>query len=410
MQVSKKLTELKAGWKTISRPEVILVVMIYATNQFGNDMMTGYQSILATQYLGIDAKYVGLSLTMFMFAGMLISIPAGYIGDNMNPKMALIGCFIAKIGVNVLFGLIPRGEVWMYLVVRFLHGVVWALVNILAIGFLGVSVDRRAAGTAYALLMTMSALVSVMGRPLALYLLENHGGTYVAFLTAIVTVVPVVLTGLLRTDVIGEAEQSHSEPKISRKETSLLRQCFLVSMVPLSLVSAIPMMGFNLETNYLPHLAAEFNADYIGALTAASIISSVTCFISGILCDIISPVSLLIVTTGLNAAGLFVMGNGNVSVGLLLYYIGYAQVQLFPILGMKCVDRNQQNSFQGTMHFIKDVGNMIWGIALGSMVTSLGYSSTFRITGVIVASAIVFLIFCKKYSLDKIMLETRGKK
>lgn len=404
--MSSKVQDLKIGFKSLLQPRVLLVILIYVANQYGNNMMNGFQSKLATGSLGIGADIVGVAVTLFTLAGFLMRAPSGYITDNFNAKKALIATFVIKIVVNVLYAMIPEGAVLFYLCVRFLHGIVWSIVGVMTVALLGSFVDRRAAGTAYAFLMAMSSLLCSTARPLALRFLEERGGTFVALFIAAITVVPVILTLFIKLDKNAFAKKVPIGGEKEKK--SLVKLCtgsILTYMIPLAVLSAIPMLGYNCEGQYLAQLAEESGVEYLGALTAAGAISSIVVLGTGILCDIISPYIVLTLMLGMSGVGLFVMGNattaGAMSTGIWLYYLGRSQFNQFTIIGMKCVSHKQQGALQGTMNLFKDLLTMFWGPLLGALIVNFSYGFTFKVSGIVTLVTIVLVWVSKFAVLDK---------
>lgn len=403
MNMNSKMQDLKIGFKSLLQPRVLLVILIYVANQYGNNMMNGFQSKLATDSLGIGADIVGIAVTVFTLAGFLMRAPSGYITDNFNAKKALIAAFVLKIGVNVLYALIPEGAVFFYLVVRFLHGVTWSIVGVMTVALLGAFVDRRAAGTAYALLMALSSLLCSTARPLALRFLEERGGTFVALLVAAITLVPIILTLFIKLDKHAFAKKTRAGEKKSL--VKLYTGSIVTYMIPLAVLSAIPMLGFNCESVYLAQLAEEAGAEYLATLTAAGAISSIVVLGTGILCDIISPYIVLTLMLGMSGVGLFLMGSsttaGMMSAGIWLYYLGRSQFNQFTIIGMKCVSHKHQGALQGTMNLFKDLLTMFWGPLLGALIVNFNYGFTFKFSGIVALVTIVLVWVSKFVVLDK---------
>ena len=68
------------------------------------------------------------------------------------------------------------------------------------------------------------------------------------------------------------------------------------------------MMTYAAESNFLPALCEMRDLEYLGTLTAATGLSGIVSVLVGILCDIVNPYALCILTLLFNGLGLFLIG------------------------------------------------------------------------------------------------------
>ena len=64
---------------------------------------------------------------------------------------------------------------------------------------------------------------------------------------------------------------------------------FNMSVVPIAIVGAMPIVLFNTESNFLQLYAEERQFEYLSATTLGGTLAGVLSIVSGFLCDIISP-------------------------------------------------------------------------------------------------------------------------
>ena len=402
MTAKKKFdwAEFTGGLKTIFSRNALLIIGINATNQFSNNMKNGFRTLIGIKEIGIAPTAIGAIVSVFMIAGLIFRTPAGGIVDTKRSKIKqiLTIALLAKVAVFAAFGFVHSQAAYTALFV--VDGIVWSFIGTSLPALLALSVDRRAMGSAYAVFMGITQVISGSARPLGISLYNNYGARTAAFASAGITLLTVLLVLLLNGEKLAEGAAKMKAPKPGEKKSKLAG--FSVRLLPLAIVAAVPILLFNLESNFLPGFAEETGYEYLVASGIGGTINGVLTIVVGFLCDFMSPSLLIYIGLLGQVIGGVLMGTANsssmLSLGVLIYYMTRFYSTPFRIIGMKACTRDEQGAWSATQLVCNDAlsvcANWIFGILIGLA----GYAKVFTGTGIAVAIAMIgYFILDRSY-------------
>ena len=136
-------------------------------------------------------------------------------------------------------------------------------------------------------------------------------------------------------------------------------------------------------------------------LTAATGLSGLVSVAVGVLCDMVSPYLLCVVTLALNGAGLVLIGCADTSAAMavaLLVYFGFGKSfnAPFTVAGMKQIRPEEAGSFSGTNLLIDDLFTMTAGSAAGIIASTFDLGTSFRVIGCLPLVGMVLMLFAKR--------------
>ena len=244
--------------------------------------------------------------SLYSLGGLLFRAPSGRLVDRQDPRRALQLALVVKMMVFAAYRLVPAGNVVLLGALRFLHGVTWSYIGVCGPALLALYVDRAAIGSAYALFLGIQQIVTSSARAVSITLLDQWGATTAYAACTLETLLPIILVScmsqLRRQPAAAPTALTADAPKPAR--TGGLRGFICWRLVPLCLMSSLPMMTYATESTFLPALCEERGVAYLGMLTAATGLSGLVSVAVGVLCDMVSPYLLCVVTLALNGAGL----------------------------------------------------------------------------------------------------------
>lgn len=401
MKSSEKKQEYLKGLRSLLAPNAILIILFNCTNQYGNFMASGIIGKFALNTLNISAAAVGVCASVYSLGGMLFRGPSGKLVDEKDPKRALLLALFLKMVTFALYGFIPAQNVVLLGMARFLHGVTWSFIGVCGPAMITLYIDRSAIGSAYALFLGIQQIVTGSARAVSITLMSRLGPTAAFLICAAETLIPILFVSLLKPlkKPAKTAEEEGCAEKIESAPQKVSMICW--RLVPLCLMSSLPMMTYAAESTFLPALCESRGLDYLGILTLATSLSGIVSVAVGILCDIMNPYILCIFSLFTNGLGLFLIGRANTA-GLLtfaffLYYsFGKSFNAPFTVQGMKSIRREEAGSFSGTNLFIDDSFTLISGSVTGMLANSFGLGTSFQIIGCLPLVGVLLMLILKR--------------
>lgn len=393
-----------SGFKTILSRNAILAIVINVSNQYTNNIRTGFRPLLGDS-IGMSGTAIGLAFSIFTIAAMLMRTPTGAIADTRRDKIKYIlaGGFVAKAVVFSLFAFVKTPV--MYYAVYIIDGAVYSFISTIVPVILAVSVDRKAMGSAYAIYMGLMQIACASARPLGISLFNNQGQSTVAFAAAGLSLISVVLALSLdgkKLYIKHTSQAAGEQPKKKRGIISGLN----MAMLPLALCCGLCIFPNTVDGTFTPLLGEANNFTYTHALTIGGSIYGVMSILSGFLCDFISPALLIVISLVGMIGGFTLMGTATTSavfcVGIMLYQVTRFWNSPFKIIGMKAVANKDQGSFQATMLLMTDVVTIFASTVAGVVADAFGYSGAYYLTsGVLVATLVIFLVLKKSGKINE---------
>lgn len=184
-------------------------------------------------------------------------------------------------------------------------------------------------------------------------------------------------------------------------------------LVPLCLMSSLPMMTYAAESNFLPALCEMKQLNYLGVLTIATGLSGIVSVLVGVLCDILHPYILCVTTLFFNGIGLYLIGGAGTSTGmgiaLMLYYgLGKSFNAPFTVMGMKSIRPEEAGSFSGTNLFIDDLFTLLAGSIAGLIGGTYGLDTSFQVIGCLPLVGVVIMLLFRSKFIKKSLSEEGG--
>lgn len=267
---------------------------------------------------------------------------------------------------------------------------------------MAISIDRRAMGSGYALMMGICNIVSASARSVGISLFNEKGlMTATGILTALVACM------LDTKKVAGEPTHGAAPNAAPGKPAKKgLLAGISVSMIPFCIVAAMPIVLFNAESNFSQMYFNELGFDFLTPTTIGGTIYGVLSIAIGVLCDIMNPA--ILITIGLlgqvvapimwaDSASPVIM-----SAGLIIYYSTRYYGTAFRVLGMKAVSRSEQGAMSATMLLFNDIFSVACTSIIGVVVTAIGYEKMFLALAVWCAISVVGFIILNNTFLKRL--------
>lgn len=396
MSFSSKKQEYKNGLKSLLTANALLIILFNSTNQYGNTMVSGIMGRYALEVLNISTVSVGVCASLYSLGGLLFRAPSGKLVDRTDPRRILMYALTAKLLVFIGYVLIPPENAIVFGLVRFVHGVTWSFIGVCGPAMLAIYVDRAAIGSAYALFLGIQQIVASSAKAASISLMDNYGATTAYLVCAAETLIPILLVSLMRP-IRRRPETGTQSGPAAGGERRKVRGFICWRLVPLCLMSSLPMMTYAAESNFLPALCEMRDLEYLGTLTAATGLSGIVSVLVGILCDIVNPYALCILTLLFNGLGLFLIGGAETSAGmgaaLLIYYgLGKSFNAPFTVMGMKSIRPEEAGSFSGTNLFIDDIFTLLAGSIAGLIGGTYGLGTSFQVIGCLPLAGVAIMV------------------
>ncbi len=399
MSFSGKKQEYKNGLKSLLSANALLIILFNSTNQYGNTMVSGIMGRYALEVLNISTVAVGVCASLYSLGGLLFRAPSGKLVDRTDPRRILMCALAAKLLVFIGYVLIPPENAVLFGLVRFVHGVTWSFIGVCGPAMLAIYIDRAAIGSAYALFLGIQQIVVSSAKAASISLMDSCGATTAYLVCAAETLIPILLVSLMRPIGRRSGGGTRTDPAAGGAGGKA-RGFICWRLVPLCLISSLPMMTYAAESNFLPALCEMRELEYLGTLTAATGLSGVISVLVGILCDIVNPYALCILTLLFNGLGLFLIGGAQTSAemaaALLLYYgLGKSFNAPFTVMGMKSIRPEEAGSFSGTNLFIDDLFTLLAGSVAGFIGGTYGLGASFRVIGCLPLAGVAIMVLFK---------------
>ena len=389
-----------AGLKTLLSRNALLIVAINIINQYSNNMKNGYRTLVGVRDIGLAPAAIGTAVSVFMIAGLICRAPAGSITDNLKSKLKYVLSGAMFIKAIVWLGFLFIKSPAAYYVLFFIDGITWSFAGTALPAVLALSVDRRAMGSGYAVMMGLTQVIGASARPLGISLYNNYGIGRAAIVSVIIACAAAVLALFLDAGaLVGNAPAGG--PKGAKKKG------FGISMkvLPLALVAAMPIVLFNTESNFMAIFAEGEGLEYLAATTLGGSIAGILSIFVGVLCDIINPSLIIIVALLGEALGAFFWSISSSSrilgIGIILYYTFRFYATPLRIMGMKSVSRDEQGALSSTMLLCNDAMSLICNPVVGALVGVMGYRGVFRLETFWTLAAVVVYIILDRTALKK---------
>ena len=280
------------GLKSLLARNPILIIMINAMNQYGNNMKNGFRTLIGSQTLGLTPAVIGFAISAFLITGLILRAPAGAATDTMRSKLKPI----------LVIAMLVKGIIWIsfnfisnaagYYVLFVLDAVIWSFIGTLLPALMAISIDRRAMGSGYALMMGITSIVTASARSVGINLYNSKGLMTATLVAAATGVLTAVFACFLDTKKVAVDDVRKADAP--KKKKGILAGVS-VSMIPVALIAAMPIVLFNLESNFSQMYFNNLGFDYLTPTTVGGTINGILSIVMGVVCDIINPAVLIVI-------------------------------------------------------------------------------------------------------------------
>ncbi len=388
------------GLKSILTRNAILILLINPINQYGNNMKNAFRTMIGKDEMGLTATVIGFSVSVFLFAGLIMRAPGGKIVDSMRSKLKYIlaGLIAAKCVVWLGF-LLPLNTFGWYVLFA-LDGIIWSVIGIALPAILAISVDRRVMGSSLALQTFLSQLIGSTSRPLGIKLYQSQGKV-----AALAVAIGTGLVAALLCLFLDSSKLVTSDSGKKRENRGGSVSGILWRMVPLCLASGMLTVCTNLESNFNQSHWAELglSTEYTNTILLLGTVRSVINMFIGVLCDIISPSLLAIISMAGFVAVPFLWGHAADAKGIAIAYgiqycLGF-YATCIKLQGQKSITRDEQGAFSATSLLLNDFFSVIANVILGYALDNFGYVSTTNVITIWNLIALVIFILMEIFIL-----------
>lgn len=175
------MSDIKSALKTILNRNVLLIFAIQFFQNISAVMGGVYVGPLG-KATGLSVALIGVAGTLYTVFGLITRAPAARMTDGDKKKIALITGIGGRGVVFLLMGVFQTNPT-IYMILRCLQGVTWSIIGVSLVACMGMIVDKRVMGTAYAIFNVVMSIGRTVARPVAQRLYMDSGFLAVAVVT-----------------------------------------------------------------------------------------------------------------------------------------------------------------------------------------------------------------------------------
>lgn len=255
--------------------------------------------------LGINLSSYGYLMSVFTFSALFLALPGGTIISKYGAKKIGIIVMAALVLGNIIGAFCVNNEIItnypLLLVSRIIEGLSFAVINLIAMVFIGEWFKEGSSGIAIGIFGTFSALASLISPNLFPFVFQNYGLRFVWIITIVLSAIALLGFMFLLDDV---KSSSDAEEKSGYKEVFADKNTWYLSIAMFTMTFVL----YSFIAYYPAILKSVFNASEETVAANYSMFGLVGVpfgFIAGIIVDKfkIKPSVLGIVTGCLMALG-----------------------------------------------------------------------------------------------------------
>lgn len=310
-----------------------------------------------TEYLGVPQTKTGVVLASYAIAILMIRPFSGYLVDLYSRKKILLISFICY--VAIFFGYFYAVTIFVFVIVRFFHGITWGLSTVssstLAIDL--VPSERRAEGIGY--FGTFMNVAMAIGPFIAIHIYQNYSFQILLYCAIFMGILGIVAASFIKAP---------ERPKLEREKVSFDR-FFLLPAWPIFLNQLLPSFAWGTIGPFVAQYGKQINIPNAGIFFlfwAGGII--VSRIFSGRMVDkgyihLVNTSAMAIVATAFLG---FALIHNIVAFCVSGLFIGIGFGMMFPALQTLYINMAENNQ-RGTANSTYLVGFDL-GLALGMLV------------------------------------------
>ena len=344
-----------------------------------------------TEKLGVPQTKTGIVLASYAIAILIIRPFSGYIVDLYSRKKVLLLSFICYVAIFV--GYFYATAILIFVIVRFMHGVMWGLSTVssstLAIDL--VPSERRAEGIGY--YGTFMNVAMAIGPFIAIHIYQTY-----SFQTLLYWAISMGILGIIAVMLI----KAPQRPKVERQKLSFDR-FFLIPAWPIFLNQLLPSFAWGTIGTFVAQYGKEIsipNAGIFFLFWAGGII--VSRIFSGKMVDkghihLVNTSSMLIVAASFFG---FALIHNIAAFCISGLFIGIGFGMMFPALQtlyINMAENNQRGTANSTYLVGFDLG-LALGMLVGGYISGIySFETLFLVaSGLCVLSSIIYILISKR--------------
>lgn len=390
----------KTGLRSILTRNALLLLLIQLIQGFGNNMVIFVNRQASA--IGLSAAFIGVCASIYTLSGLLMRAPAGAATDTDKKKLVLVGALAARSFVFLAMGVCTNGPLFM--VLRALHGVTWSFVGVALPAVFAMVVDRKVMGTAYAVFSACNTLVRGFARPIGLNLYDQYGGLIAGLACCGVGLLAAGLAVFINFD------DPNLKPAKVKKASFNPFKGIAWRYAPLCILGGAAIFCYIADNNFSVLMCDERGIDMTLALSVGAVVGTVMSVVVGVLCDLIGPKVVLIVSLLGYGVGTFLCGSAMTTTAYFWAFILFQFCSKYDVainvFMKKGAAKSEQGAVAATSVFFKDMYSTIAGTGIGAMATAIGYKLTFQIMGIIpIVVAVLFIFFGNRLLSNRLSAE-----
>lgn len=205
-----------------------------------------------TEYLGVPQTKTGIVLASYAIAILMIRPFSGYLVDLYSRKKILLISFICY--VAIFFGYFYAVTIFVFVIVRFFHGITWGLSTVssstLAIDL--VPSERRAEGIGY--FGTFMNVAMAIGPFIAIHIYQNYSFQILLYCAIFMGILGIVAASFIKAP---------ERPKLEREKVSFDR-FFLLPAWPIFLNQLLPSFAWGTIGPFVAQYGKQINIPNAG--------------------------------------------------------------------------------------------------------------------------------------------------
>lgn len=398
-----KAADLK-NFKTLLCRNAIIITLYNIFYQYGTLMKNVTRTFVAKGDVGLEATYVSLLVTIFSVTGMVFRVPFGALIDKRRGMLKKVLIIANIYRALVYLGFIVASTKFGITLVYILDAIAFCFCGIAGPAIIGISVDKKAMGSAYAIYAGLTTVCTGTAKSLAVNLYNNYGRATDVWVFFGITILSAVVLFFLDGDALSDSLRKEMEAKAAKGEEAPKKEKgikgllagFCVAAIPFGICSGLVGVANQVSNTYTNLYGVARGYDYLGVQSLVASLAGVFTLIVGFLSDVISPKLLVIVALLAQFAGALIMFNcsstGMFNTALVLIF-GFAfALSTLRIAGMKMLPPSKQGGLSATIMIFMDVLIMFAALPAGALVDKFGgdYSYAFGWSSVISGIALVF--------------------
>ncbi|NUF31151.1 MFS transporter [Acinetobacter oleivorans] len=320
----------------------------------------------------------GLALTLFLISSIAIRPFAGLIIDRLGEKNALRGS--ALLFVFLAFGYLWVNQLWILLLIRFLHGIWFSILTTVTVPIVNEFIPEQRKGEGMGYFVMSTNLAVVFGPMIALATVR-----YTSFYNLFILLTLIVCLGLVFCFLI-PVSSLKNKPLVQTTRKITLNDIIERRVVPIGVIALFVAMAYSSIMSFISIYSE--NKNLLTATSIFFIIFAISMIIArpwvGYSYDKRGANSVVYPSFILFAIGLFLVSQMQTQweYWFAAALIGAGYGSLFPIfqtMAIQTVEKKRIGYAVSTFFTLFDLGMAIGSVLVGFIIAQIGYEKTYQL-------------------------------